>query len=77
MKDELLPQWLSLLQHLSQSRNCGTPLGLCFHCLKVQDEILGYKINTCESWEQQGAVGWARLLVGRGGGLGAVAWWSL
>lgn len=30
VKGKLLPQWLNLLQHLSLSRNCGTPLRLCF-----------------------------------------------
>lgn len=29
------------------------------------------------SWEEQGAVGWERLLEERGGGLGPVSWLSL
>lgn len=69
MKGKLLPQWLNLLQHLSLSRNCGTPLRLCFHSLKVQDEILGYK-TPCGSWGP--AAGRSRgLWVGQG------CWWRV
>lgn len=64
MKSELLPQWLSLLQHLSLSRNCGAPLVLCFHCLKVQDEIQGCKTPV-------GAGRNRGLWVGKG------CWWSI
>lgn len=70
MKGDLLPQWLSLLQHLNLSRSWGTPLVLCFHCLKVQDEILGYETPVGVGDQQLGEAGDCGL----GKGVGAV-WW--